>query len=171
MVYDGAPSDRLYGCDLEYGFIDLGYELFADRDTLRTHFFTANILEENGSLNNKEGKFDFIYIGSFLHLFSREDQTAACKRIAKLLKPHSSSKVFGRQLGNVKAREVCWDGEGGMMWQQDPQSFEEMWQTVGEDTGTRWKVIAELDEGEAMDKLHWSGSGCRRLKFEVTRLT
>lgn len=167
-MHDGAASERLYGCDLEHGFIDLGYELFADRNTLKTHFFTADILSSNSPLTKMEGKFDFIHIGSFLHLFTLSSQTLACTRMAKLLKPQPGSTVFGRQMGNVEALSV--EIQGKTLWQHDPRSFEEMWKKVGDETGTQWKVVAELDEGEGMDETHWSSKGCRRLKFEVTRL-
>lgn len=172
LVYDGAPSEKLSACDLQYGFIDLGYALFADRDSLRTHFFAADIFDENGSLGDKSGSFDFIYAGSFLHLFSQTDQIEACKRIVKLLKPHAGSTVFGRQMGNIKAMAVpnMLSGQGGTMWQHDPQSFQHMWHLVGEETGTKWQVVAEMDPEEGMNRSHWTSEGCRRLKFEVTML-
>ena len=171
LVSDGAVAENLHACDLEYGFIDLGYELFADRDTLKSHFFAADIFDENGRLSESEGMFDFIHVGSFLHLFTQEDQIRACKRIVKLLKPQDGSTVFGRQVGNVKATAIPNFLQGGTMWQHDPRTFEHMWQIVGEETGTRWSVRAELDSEEGMSQLHWSGEGCRRLKFEATRLS
>lgn len=171
LVYDGAHADQLHACDLEYGFIDLGYELFADRDTLQAHFFAANLFDDNGRLEELEGEFDFIHIGSFLHLFSQEDQLRACKRIVKLARPQKGSTIFGRQLGNVNGLEVPNMLQEGTMWQHDPQTFKHMWQVVGEQTGTNWNVRVELDSEEGMNQQHWTSEGCRRLKFEVTRLS
>ena len=168
LVSDGALAENLHACDLEYGFIDLGYELFADRDSLKSHFFAADIFDDSGKLNETEGMFDFVHVGSFLHLFPHEDQIRVCKRIVKLIKPRDGCIVFGRQIGNVEATAFPNFLQGGRtMWQHDPRSFEHMWQVVGEETGTRWTVSAELDSEEGM----WTNEGCRRLKFEVTRLS
>ena len=172
LVSDGAAAENLHACDLEYGFIDLGYELFADRDTLKSHFFAADIFGESGKLSEIKEMFDFIHVGSFLHLFSQDDQIRACKRIIKLMKPREGSTLFGRQLGNLKATEApTLFGSGGTLYLHEPHSFEHMWQVVGDETGTRWNVHAELDSDEGMNQLHWAGEGCRRLKFEVTRLS
>ena len=171
LVSDGAIAENVYACDLEYGFIDLGYELFADRDTLKSHFFAADIFDESGRLSESDGMFDFVHVGSFLHLFTQENQIRACKRIIKLLKPHDGSTIFGRQMGNLNAMAIQNFLHGGTMWQHDPSTFEHMWKVVGEETGTRWNVRAELDEGEGWNQTHWTSEGCRRLKFEVTRLS
>ncbi|KAL8785845.1 MAG: hypothetical protein Q9195_008469 [Heterodermia aff. obscurata] len=171
LVSDGAVAENLYACDLESGFIDLGYDLFADRDTLDSHLFAADIFEESGKLSEIEGMFDFIHVGSFLHLFTQEDQIRACKRIVKLVKPHEGSTVFGRQLGNIKASEIPNFFQGRAMVLHDPRTFEHMWQVVGEETGTKWNVRVELDSEEGMNERHWSSEGTRRLKFEVTRLS
>ena len=168
LVHDGAPPDNLFACDLECRFIELGYQLFADRDSLRAHFFTANVLEENGALKNMEGNFDFIHLGSLLHLFTLEDQSRACEQIAKLLKPQSGSTVCGRQIGNVEASSVVNGVSGGTLWQHDPRSFEHMWQVIGEKTGTEFEVTIELEEHEAINGLNWEGLW---LNFEVTRIS
>ena len=38
VVYNGAPSENLCGLDPHRGLADLGYELFLDRDELRSAF-------------------------------------------------------------------------------------------------------------------------------------
>ena len=170
-MYDGVPSDRLSGCDLESSFLELGYELFADKGTLKTQFLAANIFDENGRLSEMEGQFDFIHVGSFLHLFNLEDQHRACKQIVRLMKSMEGNTVFGRQMGNVKGREVPNKLDGKTLWQHDEVTFKDMWREVGEATGTRWEVRVLLDEGEGMSQGHWTSEGCRRLKFEAVRLS
>jgi len=44
LVADGAPSQHLYGLDIEERFIDLSYDLFRDHATLRSRFVVADLL-------------------------------------------------------------------------------------------------------------------------------
>ncbi|KAF1962140.1 hypothetical protein CC80DRAFT_487676 [Byssothecium circinans] len=43
LVYDGAPSENTYGCDLESGFLDMGYDFFLDKTELKTTFIAARV--------------------------------------------------------------------------------------------------------------------------------
>ncbi|KAM3079408.1 hypothetical protein ACMFMG_005840 [Clarireedia jacksonii] len=103
IVHDGAPSEKLHGCDLRSEFFDLGYDLFKDKDTLKTTFFSADIFdEENENMKKVEGDIDFVYAGSFLHLFGWDEQVKICKRLARILKKEGSV-VMGRQVGELTA--------------------------------------------------------------------
>ncbi|KAL8695808.1 MAG: hypothetical protein Q9201_007954 [Fulgogasparrea decipioides] len=51
LVVDGAASENLYGLDIEPHFIDLGYELFRDRRTLKSRFTIADLLTSEGVEN------------------------------------------------------------------------------------------------------------------------
>ena len=46
LVQDGVPSSQLYGFDLEPEFIELGYQIFRDRDKLQATFVSGDILAE-----------------------------------------------------------------------------------------------------------------------------
>ena len=174
LIYDGVPSQNLYACDLQQEFIDLGYDLFADKDSCKTHFFTADVFKEGGHLNDIEGKVDAIYAASFLHLFSWDDQITVCKRIIKILKPRKGSFVFGRQTGNVKGQEtvaVVNKIKGkGTVWKHNAESFKEIWNIAGRETGTRWKATVWLDEQVDQSRLSWHEDGARKIVFEVERL-
>lgn len=174
LVHDGIPSENLYACDLKLDFLDLGYELFKDRETLKTGCFSADVFQPGGELDTIEGKIDVIYAGSFFHLFSWNDQINICKRIIKTLKPQKGSSVFGRQTGNVKGRAVDnkHDDKANAepVWRHDADTFKKMWGIAGEETRTRWKALAQLDEGEGMGMGHWAEPGLCRLRFEVERL-
>ena len=171
LVYDGAPSENLYACDLRQEYMDLGYELFRDRDKMTATFINANILEEPGSLDQLYGKIDIIHAASFFHLFGWEDQLKICKRVIKILKPQKSSLIFGRQTGNVKGTEVVPKTHGlhnsSTIWRHDPDSFKRLWDIAGRETDTKWKTWAELEERRPD---HWAEDGIRRMKFEVERL-
>ncbi len=105
---DGVPSGNLYGADLRKGYFELGYELFMDRGSLESVFLEADVFDEGGSgsgLGRLEGKMDFVWAASFLHLFGREKQVEACKKIVRLLKNKKDAAVLGRQVGSIKVRK------------------------------------------------------------------
>ena len=174
LVHDGVPPESLYACDLLQSFLDLSYDLFKDRDTLKGHLFTANALEDDGALDRMMGKFDVVYTTSFLHLFNWDDQVKVYKRIIHVLKPRRGSLVFGRQTGNLMGGEVCNRAaikkEGTMIWRHDVDSFTRLWNVAGRATGTEWKTWATLDTGEGMGPSHFAEEGLRRLRFEVVRV-
>lgn len=176
LVHDGAPSENLYASDLDQSFLDLSYDLFKDKDTLKSNLFQANALDEHGPMDKLEGKIDVIYAGSFLHLFSWDDQVKACKAMIKILKPRKGSIVFGRQTGNLKGQEVerrkqNFDHSGGApLWRHDVESFTKLWDLAGATTGTKWKTWGTLDEAEETGSGHWAEKGIRQLKFEVERV-
>ncbi|PQE24513.1 methyltransferase domain-containing protein [Rutstroemia sp. NJR-2017a WRK4] len=138
LVHDGAPSEKLYGCDLRSEFYDVGYDLFKDKDTLKTTFLTADIFdEENEDLKKLEGDIDVVYAGSFLHLFGWDDQVKICKRLTKILKKEGSV-VMGRQVGEVTAGERTHTVDTSRtLFVHNKESFERMWKEVGESTGTK----------------------------------
>ena len=40
LVFEGAPSERMYGFDIETGFFDVGYELFRDEERFKAVSYT-----------------------------------------------------------------------------------------------------------------------------------
>ena len=59
-MYNGAPSETLTGTELERDFIDLGYELYKDRDSLKTTFVSGDFFNLD-STSLKPGSFDIIH--------------------------------------------------------------------------------------------------------------
>lgn len=165
LVYDGAPPERLLACDLNSQILDLGYDLFEDRESLKTPMIATDLFVDDGPLAEMEGQLDSVHASLFLHLFGWDRQVEACKRIIGLLKPRSGSMVIGRQTGNVAAHEGYLPTVGHV-WRQSDQSFKKMWQEVGQATETDWSVCTELDEGEG----EHTEPGFRFLTFEVTRV-
>lgn len=174
LVYDGVPSENLYASDLEQSFLDLSYDLFKDSDTMKAHLFVANAIGEDAALDKMQGKVDFIYAGAFFHLFGWDDQVKICKRIIKTLKPQKGSLVFGRQTGNVKGLETPATPVVGkdppMIYRHSLDSFTELWDLAGRETGTKWKTSGKLDQAPGRNAVHWSEPGLRRLTFEVERV-
>jgi SAM-dependent methyltransferase len=173
LVADGAPSENTYGCDLRQDFFEQGYAFFKDRDTLKSKFIVADIFDPNSGLKEIDGNIDIIYAGSFIHLFGYEQQVEVCVRIAKLLREKPGSLLVGRQIGHLNAGVMPhrMDKEH-KMFRHNPDSFQKLWDEVGEKTGTKWRVegkMTEVDFGE--DQKGWrNDEGLRRLSFSVFRL-
>jgi SAM-dependent methyltransferase len=68
LANGGAPTENMYGCDLQPDFINLGYSLFRDREKLKTKFLVADIFDSQSALTEIKGQIDMVYAGSFFHL-------------------------------------------------------------------------------------------------------
>jgi SAM-dependent methyltransferase len=171
LVRDGAPSENLWGAELLGDFLELGYELFLDRDTLKAHFLEADIFDAEGPLKQLEGKMDLMQVGLFLHLFDLEGQTKACERIVALMKPEKGVLIVGQQVGSLEPGPM--DESGKIkMYKHNVESFEKMWKEVGQKTGSEWKVSANIDGGLGInqEKRAWDDPKTRRLVFEIERI-
>lgn len=170
LAYDGAPESSLYGAELEGQYLELGYELFLDRDTFGAKFIVADIFDEQGPLQEIDGKMDIVHIGLFLHLFDLEEQRKICERIVRLLKNDKGVIVLGTQVGSTKPKDVPF-GTGKNVFRHDQKTFEELWKGVGEKTNTEWEVKVGMDDGlgAGTKKRPWDDEYTRRLIFEVKR--
>lgn len=146
LVHDGAPSINTYGSDLWGGFLSMGYELFKDKGRLQTTFIAADIFDDNSPLAKLSGQMNIIYVGDFLHLFNLEEQEDISIRIAHLLAPQPGSLIIGRQSGSETAGEYSrlGDTSGRRHFQHNPQSWKQLWQRVGDKTGSRWSADVDL---------------------------
>ncbi|KAG8844236.1 hypothetical protein FRB96_003240 [Tulasnella sp. 330] len=176
LVSEGVPAENIYGSDLHREFIDLGYELFMDKEKLKSTFITSNIFDTSPSsgFEKIEGKIDIIYLGSFLHLFDWDDQVKIATRLVSILRPERGSLVLGRQVGSVAPGVIEHKtNESGKMYRHDAESFTRMWKEVENKTGTEWEVDAALDENEGVGHngkhSNWHGPNVRRLRFAVSR--
>ena len=146
LAADGADSSRLYGVDLHPEFIDIGYDLFNDRDRLKAKFFSGDIFKAGDpGFSALEGKANIIHTRAFLHLFDWKGQVEIGIRITRLLAPGASNAmIFGKQMGSSQPGEVH-NHRGGTRYVHDPDSFQRLWDEVGAKTGTKWKVEATLE--------------------------
>jgi len=135
LVADGVDSRNCYGADLQLDFLDLGYELFRDRETLQSTFITADIFDPASDLMGIQGTIDIVDASSFFHLFSWDDQKAAAQTVTKLLKPQKDSLVVGRQMGHVDGGEFARRGEKGLGFRHNAETWRRMWNEVGEEAG------------------------------------
>jgi len=175
LVNDGVPAEKCYGSDLKLDFMDLGYDLFLDRDRLKTKFIQGDVFDSDSDLNELDGQIDIMHTAAFFHLFGLEEQKQIARRVVKLLRPQKDSLLVGRQVGSVEGGEFPHrTNPGQTMYRHNLQTWRKMWDEIGHETGTRWDVQAEtLDwQGYALVKAgeSWQHEGARRLQFSVRRL-
>lgn len=187
LVADGVPAENLCGAELNATFLDLGFELFRDKDRIKTPFYTANVFDEDDALRKERADaFDIIHLGSFLHLFDYEGQKRAATALLKLLKRQPGSLILGRQHGATKAKEVqnylykptkesASNGRLPTFFNHDAESFRRMWDEIGEKTGLRFDVGTEWGtwgSANGMDPAYyklwsWEDKDTLRFKFWV----
>ena len=152
LVNDGIPSEQLSGFDLEHEFINMGYELFRDKDRLKSTLVSGNVLAARGStegapLTALEGKNDVVFCSSFLHVWDWDQMIIAAKRLVSLTRPRTGSMIVGKQLGSRTARSYEMPTANGSNYRHNPESMERFWKQVGTEMGQTWVAEAELYEG------------------------
>ncbi|KAL2075804.1 hypothetical protein VTL71DRAFT_747 [Oculimacula yallundae] len=151
----------------------LGFDCFLDRGKIGATFLIANIFDLESPLKALEGKMSVVSTGLFLHQFNIDEQRVACERIVALLKPEKGALVVGQQVGSLTLSDVAFRG-GKSVTRHCEETFRELWEEVGEKTGSRWTVSAKLDEGLGWNIGEgtgaWDDPDTRRLCFEVKRL-
>ena len=121
MIIDGARSENIVGIDLWAEFIELGYELFKDTDTLGCKFYALDILDNDsldvmrggGALHRYKSWFNIIHAGSLLHLLDKEQNSVLFEKINYLLT--GGGIFFGRTVG--KDQEIALSIPGGFRHQ------------------------------------------------------
>ncbi|KAJ5083211.1 hypothetical protein N7456_012638 [Penicillium angulare] len=173
LVYDGVPSSQLTGLDIEGPLMSLGYQLFLDQETLDSRFLVANIFKGESQGEPWTGLLatgaDIIHCSAFFHLFPLQEQIEAAKIIGKLVR--KNGMIVGRQSGSVKPAEVPAIKPGSTSFRHDVSTLAEMWNKVGEETGTKWKVEGSLDQVGIKSKTTSAveDENSRRLLFTITR--
>ena len=142
FAYRGVDVKRLYGSDLHQEFIDLGFELFRDRDTFSTQFYAGDVLNPSDkALRKLNGRVTIVHAQSFFHLFDRPQQLIVAQRIVGFLKSKASNTlVYGRHIGSITPGEMRTSRRTWYL--HDQASFQELWDEVGRKTRTRWVVEA-----------------------------
>ncbi|CAO1606126.1 MAG: hypothetical protein LQ349_008915 [Xanthoria aureola] len=199
LVFDGVPSEKLYGLDVEKGFIDLSYDLFNDHATFKSQFVIADMLLADVSRDSAldadsstdglsavstpaptslallENRISVVVANSIFHLYNYADQLRLAKRIVRLLSPERGSLILGRQVGSSQPGEYNALNNQGTRYAHDATSFRRFWGQVAEDIGggCKFRVETVLDEEEVGDNKsqghNWSEPNVRRMRFGVWR--
>lgn len=146
LIYDGVPADNLYGVDLEQGFIDVGYDLFLDKQSLISKFIAGDIFDTSSEVSQLDGTVDILYAAQFFHLFGWDEAVKVGERTVKLLKPQKGVLIIGHVLGCATPSEFQnAPTKGGKMYMHDSSTFSRLWDEIGKATGTKWNTEAVMD--------------------------
>ncbi|KAI5459043.1 hypothetical protein BGZ63DRAFT_361579 [Mariannaea sp. PMI_226] len=144
LITEGVDPTKLYGTDLLSEYLDLGFELFRDRDRLHENFIAADLLQSETGLSVLHEKVTMIHAANFFHLFDWEKQVQISSNIVKLLRPEAEdAMIFGRQIGRLDAGESKSWRSGHVTYLHNLDSLQLLWDEIGEKTGTKWRVDAK----------------------------
>lgn len=177
LVADGAPAENICGVELEAPFIDLGFDFFRDRDTLKVTFKQADVFDqsEKSPLQALVGTIDFIHLGMILHIFQLDAQIELLERCIKLLKPIPGVLILGQAVGDADGFLTAGQIGGNFSkkaFRHNDKTFKELWKEIETRTNTKWECRASIDSGLGVSdgKRQWDLPSARRLVFEVERL-
>ncbi|KAI9727460.1 MAG: hypothetical protein M1828_006402 [Chrysothrix sp. TS-e1954] len=171
LVYDGAPSENIYGAELHHGLLNVGYELFRDRSTIRSTFMAADIFNPPVALTQLSGQIDIVWAGSFLHLFEWDDQVKAAKALVSIMRRKKGSLIVGQGMGHLQADTYPTPHSTSKIFKHNEESFDRMWKLVGAETGTSYNthVVLEVMRVAAFSKSgQWGDPDARSFRFSVT---
>ncbi|KAJ5899970.1 hypothetical protein N7495_004714 [Penicillium taxi] len=172
LVLDGISSAQLVGVDIEGPLMELGYDLFLDRETLQSKFAVVDVFKGESQGEPWTGLVakgvDVVHCSAFFHLFPLPVQIEAARHVSKLVR--KGGIIVGRQSGSIVPMEVPAIKAGSTSFRHDVSSLAELWDKVGEETGTKWKVDGTLDTVGMDKKNPVENEYSRRLLFTITRV-
>ena len=138
LVHAEVPDTRLVGVDIDHAFLDIVYELFRDRNRLRSQFIVADIFtlehpeppssNPNG-LSPLVGQVSILWASAFLHLWNLSGQKTVCRKILLLMRNEPGVRILGRQAGSkvpTQVKHLTNPGEG-LMYRHNSETFKKMW--------------------------------------------
>jgi hypothetical protein len=170
LILDGCPSQKITAIELEQPFIDLGYDLFKDREKMHTQFLTTNIVTDTDVVKGFEGKMTSIHMGFVFHLFDRGEQKIVLSNLLKMLVTDGSGILLGHCVAHA-------DGVmqpamlGKMTFRHNLETWKQLCEEVEEETGVKiktWETLMPFTTEGKFDS--WRDDGKRILAFEVTKL-
>ncbi|KAJ6263865.1 Methyltransferase adrK [Drechslerella dactyloides] len=170
LVYDGAPGANIVGVDIKGALLDLGYELWRDRETLAVKFLEADIFDDSEAapLRLYRENFDFIHLGMIFHLFTWKMQVKLMERCIMFLKPQNGSMIMGQAVGRVEGGDDALAENVAASFRHSADTFKKLMEEVQEKTGIKFEVRADIDEDWCLPPGHPSFDPMmRRLVIEV----
>ena len=172
LIFDGAPSSRaLAGLDVESAFLELGYELFRDKDKFHATLLPVDLLHGTAPIPQFDEQMDMISVFSVLHFFLYEPQIEVAKRLVRFSRPKPGSTILGRQVATPKAGDYNGLKQGTYAYIHNVDTFKASWERIGRETSTQWEVDAWTAPVEAkMASQSWAMPDMYWLYFVATRL-
>lgn len=176
FAHAGVAPEKLFAVDLRQDLMELGFDAFGDRERLRGATFAAGdvLKDDDEALKGLDGRVSIVHAANFFHLFGWDAQIAAGVRVAKFLEGRAEDVfIFGRQVGSVtpgKGRLASMEKPDGVhQFLHDQESFERLWDEVGEMTGTKWKVEVDM-LGPMPAGYAYMGESARYSRFAIWRM-
>lgn len=140
LRHDGVEGSQLFGVDVQSKFVDIGYDLFQDRRDFCATFVIGDILDpDDRRLDELSHKVTIIYACSFFHLFNWIQQLYIGIRLVGFLKHGTKNALlYGRHIGTGSPRSKSSTSTAPYL--HNKNSFQQLWNEVGEVTNTRWTV-------------------------------
>ncbi|EGO19947.1 hypothetical protein SERLADRAFT_352420, partial [Serpula lacrymans var. lacrymans S7.9] len=183
LVLDGYPEGNIVAVDIRQEYIDIGHQLYHDKDTCKIRFSSGDVFDiplssaisaqSNVSLSavvhlsQLRGCITHVYTGALFHLFDEATQYAIALRLATLLERTRGAMVFGRHSA-LEEEGMIEDPMARVRYGHSPKSWPRLWERVFakldgvEFAETRVVVKAELREysGSALQTrmMYWSVS-------------
>ncbi|KAI1322424.1 hypothetical protein F5Y16DRAFT_386699 [Xylariaceae sp. FL0255] len=175
LVYDGAPSEKLYGVDIVgKPFFDLSYEFFLDRDRFHGQFIEADFLSSSSpELLALKGRVDIPLVSQLLHQWDWDGQVKALRTLINFTKPGSS--IIGNQIGNTVAQSIPVKQLPSVsIWRHNQESVIKIFEEASDATGSQWETDARLrsfaDMGWDEKDQAWMEPGVCVIEFMANRL-
>jgi len=183
LVDDGFPATKVVASDINAELWELGHNLFrSNSDTFPVKFVEADIFDET-TLSSKptlpsfrpdlrmlrtltplKGHVSTIVLQMVFHLFDEKRQLELARRVAQLLSPAPGSLIVGRQMGDVRPRDIPLEGNPHFV--HNERSWEKMWSRVFPKGTVEYRtelrdlpqdlIAATLDMVDVSQFLNWS---------------
>lgn len=146
VVNERIESTQLCGFDLEQGLIDIGYELFRDRDRFKADLFAADLLgpwDPQPRLAALRGTADLVQVSQVLHVFDWDEMMVAAKRMVALGRAVPRTLIAGTQIGSRNAGSYGMPRRNvgtGKHYRHNSESMATFWAQVGKETDSQWAV-------------------------------
>lgn len=166
---NGVAGSKLFGADVESRFINLGYDLFRDKETLGATFVTGDLLDpDDERLDMLSGLFTIVHADSFFHLLSWTEQLYAAKRLISWLRTDMKNNfIYGKHAGTMRPGDIA--AAGSRPYLHNSRSFQRLWDEAGRMTDTRWRVIVERNPEHGDDGIKMP-DGVVSVNFAVHQL-
>ncbi|KAL5002626.1 hypothetical protein BDV10DRAFT_181346 [Aspergillus recurvatus] len=157
LAHEHIASRQLYGLDMDKAFIDLGYQLFRDKDRLEATSTCGNLTKDDDSkalTQTLGGKIDIVFASSLLHLWNSETQLKATTRLVA-----GDYPLTGFNDGTQHRHKL--------------ESLKGLWHDIGQVTHTEWKVDALLEIDDAVRQnmdASWGDLNMRVIWWSATRI-
>lgn len=175
----GIDSSQLYGTDIEAGLLELGYDLFCDRDKTKATYFAADLLDpaKSAAFTDMTGTLDLIQASQFFHCWDWKEQVIVASNVVAL-SAGPGATISGTQVGSKDAAtyeilKSC--AVSGFHYRHSADSWKRFWEEVGDETGTQWDVQYHEIFSQAVEasRTAWwarNDPGMTMFWYSVTRL-